>query len=66
MTWQTMETAPRDGAEVLVYDQQLGCLVAWMLPIFDDAWVWYRNEADKKTCNPTHWMPLPARPKEEC
>jgi len=67
--WQTIDTAPKDGTEVLChYGQAWGgetVVLAW----FKDwngkgngAWV---REGDNDYADPSHWMPLPEPPKEE-
>ena len=61
MTWQPIETAPKDGREVLVaVDKSYtgGVLVAlWCA--HDEAW----KDWDLDTWEPTHWMPLPEPPE---
>lgn len=72
MEWQPIETAPKDGTRILVWDN--GCWPARWLEeaehghgelgpgwqIFEcELDVWYALCAD----NPTHWMPLPEPPK---
>ena len=58
MGWQPIETAPRDGTAVLVYDENLTYEIA------------YRHRAEWRygpkgySCKPTHWMPLPAPPED--
>jgi hypothetical protein len=62
MEWQPIETAPKDGTPVMIYDPEFSIKVyvaAWM---YDFQWV----EADGEhhlEFNPTHWMPLPEPPK---
>lgn len=58
-TWQPIETAPRDGTEVLVY-----------VPDYDSLTIAQRfgvglwEGADGDYYYPTHWQPLPAPPSE--
>lgn len=59
--WQTIDSAPKDGKKVLLYDPYRGIgdgyfcnLRWWFYECGDD---WYSEE-----CNPTHWMPLPTPP----
>lgn len=68
--WQPIETAPKDGTAVLIYQpkEKIGSLV-----LEDVIYVCYYNDEGKweeadgemySTFNPTHWMPLPETPKE--
>ena len=59
--WQPIETAPKDGELVLVWDEcRNSCAIAhhydcgW-LEGFHEYWIF----------KPTHWMPLPSAPKKE-
>lgn len=55
--WRPIETAPRDGTWVLVWDRYLGVRLAkYEEPegLFGDALSWFLH--------PTHWQPLPAAP----
>lgn len=68
--WQTMESAPKDGTQVLLYSPDADPLHARFIgeydadfpgPDRDGAWI------DPLSCDsldawPTHWMPLPAPP----
>ena len=78
MEWQPIETAPRDGSEVLVISTR------WLAPVpahynsreyyekeYGDALYmdegWYPSfsflfDLPEITIEPTHWMPLPAPP----
>ena len=58
MDWQPIETAPRDGAAVLVYDENLTYEIAYR---YRAEW---RYGPKGYSCKPTHWMPLPAPPKD--
>ena len=56
--WQPIETAPRDGTELLLYQQEAGIQVSWWghdPDNQDTGWVGSVPE-------PTHWMPLPEPP----
>ena len=64
--WRTIESAPKDGARILLNDSQEGIVIAyysikkeWI--ISDCADPYYREEA---FC-PSHWMPLPEPPRSE-
>ena len=74
MQWQPIETAPKDGTEVLLY-QPRGAFKPWKGRIRDWAvnigyWhqpgnpehpgYWMGN----RQMRPTHWMPLPEPPRE--
>jgi hypothetical protein len=71
--WQPMDTAPKDGTEILLYgrcerDGQFfaaDCNVGWWEETED---MWTTRELP---IDPSHWMPLPARPasrslKQQC
>jgi hypothetical protein len=66
--WQPIETAPTDGARVLLYqpggdgEDPLRTVAegSW-LPTFPEAWGWLTESGDQWT-GPTHWMPLPEPP----
>jgi len=65
--WQPIETAPKDGTDILVaFPKNVGWLqiVRWWEKKTGFQWV------DGYTCkriwnSPTHWQPLPPPPKEE-
>jgi hypothetical protein len=50
MTWQPIETAPKDGTEVLLYHPDLGMA----------CWPWWGRQGPWHEV--THWMPLPPPP----
>lgn len=78
MDWQPIETAPKDGRDILVYREGL-CYVA----VWEQTWQRWMvrteripGERDAAVCleqvgfgsmivarGPTHWMPLPAPPE---
>jgi hypothetical protein len=59
MEWQDISTAPKDGRDVLVYDQVYGVVSAYF-----DKYYWYPHPSsrDSDSLEPTHWMPLPKPP----
>lgn len=77
--WQPIETAPKDGTEILgwcPYHGSAGRGSTWVIrwneekhtkkprPYFDaSGWVW--GVTDLRKHQPTHWMPLPAPPLKE-
>ena len=60
LPWQPISTAPKDGTKILVWVDG-----AYMVYFDEDMERW---TTDGKTIFvrffPTHWMPIPARPKE--
>lgn len=67
MTWQPIETAPKDGTKILGYDDG-DILVMVFETDQDGAGGWYielseRAYTDVPEWTPTHWMPLPEPPK---
>ena len=57
--WQSIETAPRDGTDVLVW-----CGGAMFIACMDvGRWFFDRTDHSVKPL-PTHWMPLPPLPKK--
>lgn len=57
--WQPMETAPKDGTCVLGYDA-----VGYVVCAFCASMAGWLIEGTDTVVHPTHWMPLPAPPKE--
>jgi hypothetical protein len=68
MSWQPIETAPRDGTRILVYDpseSEGGPVLAayWSDSVWwQDAWMVWDCRSDGWQVSPTHWMPLPSPP----
>lgn len=64
MEWQPIETAPKHGAFVLVWDapgDDYPCaLVAAYVDAPRSGW---REQGGYYFATPTHWMPLPEPPK---
>jgi len=62
--WQPIETAPRDGTAVLVYDDGFFQTAAWYVGLRRAGWT---NAADSWLGDVTHWMPIPDGPKlDDC
>lgn len=60
MTWQPIETAPRDGTPVLLYiTPDVQCVGEWSTIVG----AFYHGETDRIA--PTHWQPLPEPPGSE-
>lgn len=57
ITWQPIETAPKDGTSVLVYEGGHQAVVFWL----GGSAGWSDGEHVK--LSPTHWMPLPPEPE---
>ena len=55
-SWQPIETAPKDGTEILVWDGNEHQILWWLDSV---GWVGDDDFTDKL---PTHWQPLPAPP----
>lgn len=59
--WQPIETAPKDGAWVLVIEGQVPDKPQFVAKWNDYGWVDCDDDVNY-TINPTHWMPLPEPP----
>lgn len=55
--WQEIETAPKDGTEILAWNGETCLCVVF----HDGAWVENYDYAELVEI-PTHWMPLPKPP----
>lgn len=70
MTWQPIETAPRDGTAALVWNK--GCrhwVAAFRLPVRGEPqneshYVHEWRDGGGRWATPTHWMPLPPPPPQ--
>lgn len=69
MDWQTIDTAPKDGTEILLYyDQEgfMGCVQGWWFSSpkeINDGWEFEWGFIGDP--GPTHWMPLPEPPESK-
>ena len=59
--WQDIASAPKDGTPILCWSQFGRIVVAEWSCRANGGWNWNDTEY---TFRPTHWMPLPAQPKE--
>jgi len=66
--WQPIETAPKDGTEILIYDGRMRCVVKWSI-WFDGHkgdWTYLGAsgyEWERSFYEPVvYWMPLPDKP----
>ena len=67
--WQPIETAPKDGRHILIWDWEgLASIVEiyWAKDSDWEGWV-YAEELLAEACpevdDPTHWQPVPEPPK---
>jgi len=60
--WQPIETAPRDGTEILVCDAGDQDGLIDIVACFDGFWV-MNGDLAVELGDFTHWMPLPELPK---
>lgn len=65
MTWQPIETAPKDGTHILAWDRT--CIECIFFNKDVGKWVttWDCDESYEFLGMPTHWMPLPPPPESE-
>lgn len=61
MSWQPIETAPKDGTFVLLYSPIL--FGEQMVVAYYELGRW--NDLMGRVPQPTHWMPLPKAPEED-
>lgn len=60
MDWQPIETAPKDGTNIIVYCPLPGSEYIVTARFIR---VWVDSYEGEDIFNPTHWMPLPEPPK---
>lgn len=61
INWQPIETAPRDGTDILVFQPQYGeCFCAF----YNSGCWWQFSLLHVLKDEPTHWMPLPEPPTQ--
>jgi hypothetical protein len=64
MEWKPIETAPKDGTEIIGWEKSEGMfLVAYRPDLAENtSYTWFNLEGFWPHC-PTHWMPLPNPPE---
>ena len=62
--WQSIETAPRDGSVLWLYQREGSphMYEGWWHKDLLDGTEYWQDDADSEP-NPTHWMPLPDPPQ---
>jgi hypothetical protein len=64
--WQPIETAPKDGTQILIFSRAEGRAIASFSHIDADGTVWWKSgEFPDYSSGATHWLPLPKGPSEE-
>ena len=58
--WQPIETAPKDGTVILVFEPGCGMAIVSWKPKSRPNW----HDDHGATMHPTMWMPLPDAPSE--
>jgi Protein of unknown function (DUF551) len=71
--WQPIETAPKDGTRILIFDQNI-YIASWSDEVqfgqfeFRPGWQIFDVDGDQfysvASEHPTHWMSLPAPPSQ--
>jgi hypothetical protein len=56
MQWQPIETAPKDGLSVLLYEDFEPAICAGYWGLESEAWISHRSQSFWRP--PTHWMPI--------
>ena len=62
MSWQPIETAPKDGTEVLVQMAPKVIRLGWYFKPSSRTEGWCNKNG--KRIIPTHWLPLPSPPAD--
>jgi hypothetical protein len=69
MSWHPIETAPKDGTHILVWNGETQTTVYWDTKLYIKRWrlveSGWGEEIDDSFDDFTHWQPLMDPPKEE-
>lgn len=63
MTWQPIETAPKDGTTIWAFEGGAQTSVRWCEYDYWELIVTGDGAIDSDEFSPTHWMPLPEAPQ---
>jgi hypothetical protein len=61
MNWQPIETAPKDGTDILLWDGEDVISCRWLDGAWVDSWGLMKYETPSEPA--THWMPWPEPPR---
>jgi len=64
MKWLPIDTAPKDGTEILAYGSGAYAVLAWGYTSFQLVHIGGYAEDSDWIVNPTHWIPLPKPPDD--
>lgn len=67
--WQRIDTAPKDGTNILCTDGEEIKVAFWSMSPWvtwngQGSWTVFLCRSDSEIICPTHWMPLPELPTE--
>ena len=65
LAWQPIETAPKDGAVILVWRPSLAIIRVQIACFVNDKWETYGSGPMWEGYFPTHWQPLPPSPAQK-
>lgn len=60
--WQPIETAPKDGTDILAYQRWEEGTERILVMRWDEKGGWRTNVHSFVRFDPSHWMPLPSPP----
>lgn len=62
MEWQPIETAPKDGTEILIYSEIEGVRSSYFEHGMWQKGSWFSKPEERERAKPKKWMPLPKPP----
>jgi hypothetical protein len=63
MTWQPIETAPKDTDVLVFAEDTIGIAKFYVYVYYKPKGMWAWDVEPDHEIHPTHWMPLPAPPE---